>query len=252
MFLLKNVKRASLSSIFDRKVIFMKKQVLDNPEKNQNVIAVQKSTSIDPLVIIASLMVACYLTSNIMALKILEVGGITLFDAGTITFPFTYMLGDVLTEVWGFKKARKVIFLTFICNAFLVLCTYLGTLMPFPESNAEMANAYGLLFAYAPRILIASFAAFLTGELSNAFFMEKIKKMTGEKHLWIRTIGSSAIGHALDTIVFTIIAFAGELPVDELVTMVIALYLAKFLIEALAGTPLAYFVIGKLKKRLES
>lgn len=229
----------------------MKKQVLENPEKNQNDFALQNS-KLDPLVIIASLLVACYLTSNIMAVKVIEIGSITLFDAGTITFPFAYMLGDVLTEIWGFKKARKVIFLTFICNAFLVICTFLGTLLPFPESNSDIANAYSVVFGYAPRILIASFVAFLTGEISNAFLMEKIKKFTKGKHLWLRTIGSSAVAHALDTVIFTMIAFLGVLPLSELLTMIISLYLAKFLIEALAGTPLAYLVIRKIKSKIKS
>ncbi|NLJ16257.1 MAG: queuosine precursor transporter [Clostridiales bacterium] len=230
----------------------MNKQVLENPAKNQNGLAIpQSNTKLEPLVIIACLMTACYLTSNIMAVKVLKLGGITLFDAGTITFPFAYMLGDVLTEIWGFKKAKKVIFLTFICNAFLVICTYLGTLLPFPDSNADIANAYSTVFNYAPRILVASFAAFLVGEISNAFFMDKIKEWTKGNHLWMRTIGSSAIGHALDTIVFTIIAFAGELPINELFTMIISLYIAKFFIEALAGTPLAYLVISKLKKKIK-
>lgn len=228
----------------------MKKQVLENPDKNQNNFAIGES-KLDPLVVITSLLVACYLTSNIMAVKVLQIGSVTLFDAGTITFPFAYMLGDVLTEIWGFKKARKVIVLTFICNAFLVICTFFGTLLPFPESNSDIATAYATVFGYAPRILIASFIAFLTGEISNAFLMEKIKNFTNGNHLWLRTIGSSAVAHALDTVIFTVIAFAGVLPINELFTMAISLYLAKFLIEALAGTPLAYLVIGKIKAKVK-
>ena len=97
----------------------MNKQVLENPAKNQ-----------DNLIIITALMITCYLTSNIMAVKLVEINGHSWFDAGTITFPLAYMLGDVLTEIWGYKTAKKVIYLTFICNLIMTLATYIGVLLP--------------------------------------------------------------------------------------------------------------------------
>lgn len=114
----------------------MKNQVLDNPVKNQT------ADSFTPLTVIACLLAAFYLTANIMAVKVISIGGVALFDAGTVTFPFAYMLGDALTEVWGFRTAKKVIFLTFVCNIILVAATALGLVLPAPDYMAETTAAY--------------------------------------------------------------------------------------------------------------
>lgn len=217
----------------------MKKQVSENPSKNRDW---------NSLVIVSSLLVSIYIAANAMAVKVISIGGISIFDAGTITFPAAYMLGDVLTEVWGFKTARKVIWLTFFCNIIFVLCTAIGLILPAPDYMKETTNAYAIVFGYVPRIIIASLIGFLFGELSNSFVMEKIKKITNGRFLWIRTIGSSAVGYIFDTVLFVIIAFAGTAPWFDLFTMIAIQYIAKLLIEALFGTPLAYAVIGKIKK----
>lgn len=218
----------------------MNKQVSENPAKNRDW---------NSLVIISSLLAAIYIASNAMAVKVISIGGISLFDAGTITFPAAYMLGDVLTEVWGFKTAKKVIWLTFFCNIIFVLCTALGLFLPAPDYMKETTDAYAIVFGYVPRIIIASLVGFLCGELSNSFVMEKLKKLTKGKLLWVRTIGSSAVGYIFDTVLFVIIAFAGTAPWFDLFTMITIQYVAKLLIEALAGTPLAYAVIAKIKSR---
>lgn len=221
------------------------KQVLENPAKNQTI----TQGGFNYLVIFSSLLVTLYLTSNLMATKILEIFGITLFDAGTITFPFAYMLGDVITEIWGFKTSRKIIFLSFACNIIMIICTGVGVFLPYPESNTEIAGAYATVFGYLPRIVIGSLCAFLSGELTNAWLMDKIKKWTNGKRLWVRTIGSSVAAHLIDTTVFTLVAFSGEAKPHELFEMIIFLYIAKVLIEALAGTPLAYGLIAFIKRR---
>lgn len=220
----------------------MKKQVLDNPVKNQ-------TSRFNNLVIVSSLLVTCYLTSNIMAVKVVSFFGMTWFDAGTITFPLAYMLGDVLTEVWGFKTARKVILLTFVCNVFLVIATTIGLFLPYPDYMTETAEAYSVIFSYVPRITIASLIAFLLGELSNAWFMVLIKKWTKGKHLWLRTIGSSAVGYVFDTVFFVIVAFAGTTPTEDLISMIAVQYVAKLLIEGICATPLAYGAIAFLKRK---
>ncbi|MBR5612537.1 MAG: queuosine precursor transporter, partial [Bacteroidaceae bacterium] len=125
---------------------------------------------------ITALFVTLYLVSNIMAVKVISIFGLFYFDAGTITFPFAYMLGDVLTELWGFKTARKVIWMTFFCNILMVLCTQIGVWLPSPDYLAETEMAYNHLFSYVPRIVIGSLVGFLLGELSNAWLMEKIKE----------------------------------------------------------------------------
>lgn len=221
----------------------MKNQVLDNPVKNQT------ADSFTPLTVIACLLVAFYLTANIMAVKVISIGGVALFDAGTVTFPFAYMLGDALTEVWGFRTAKKVIFLTFVCNIILVAATALGLVLPAPDYMAETTAAYAAVFTYVPRIVAASLLAFLGGELSNAWVMVKIKEKTGEKHLWLRTIGSSAVGYVFDTVIFVLAAFAGTSPARDLLTMIAAQYCMKLGLEAIGGTPLAYGLIALLKRR---
>ncbi len=219
------------------------KQVLENPAKNQN-------ETVSALTVIACILTTIYLASNIMAIKVINVGGISLFDAGTITFPFAYMLGDVLTEIWGFRNAKKVIILTFFCNILLVLFTALGTVLPAPDYMEETNRAYQTVFTYVPRIIVASLVAFLCGELSNAWFLEHIKTKTGEKHLWLRTIGSSCIGYFLDTVLFVVIAFWGTCPLADILSMIWIQYIGKLGIEALCGTPMAYAIVAWWKRRL--
>ena len=194
-------------------------------------------------------MVACYLTSNVMAVKLLSVHGITIFDAGTITFPLAYMLGDVLTEIWGFKTARKVIWLTFFCQVFMAFFTFIGTKLPYPDFAAETATAYSTIFSFVPRITIASLVAFLLGELINAWTLIKIREKTGRKLLWVRTIGSSIFGYIVDTSIFVLIAFAGTVPTKDLLSMIIVQFPGKLLIEAVCATPIAYAAINYLRKR---
>ena len=146
------------------------------------------------LMIVTSLFITLYLVSNIMAVKIISFFGLVYFDAGTITFPFAYMLGDVLTEIWGYRTAKKVIWLTFICNVVMIICTQIGVWLPSPEYLSDNATAYNQVFTYVPRIVLASLMGFLFGELSNAWFMERIKIRTHGRWLWLRTIGSSMIG----------------------------------------------------------
>mgnify|MGYP004519857043 CR=1 FL=1 len=222
------------------------KQVLDNPEENQKK---KKSDHLNMLTILSAFMVTTYLTANIMAVKLIDIFGVTLFDAGTITFPIAFMLGDVLTEIWGFRTARRVIFLTFACNVFLVLSTTIGLFLPSPVYLEEITQAYTKIFTVVPRILVASLVAFLSGELTNAWFMVKIKELTEGRHLWIRTILSSAIGYLFDTVVFVLIAFSGVAPAKDLFTMISAQYIIKLAIETIGGTPLAYALIAYIKKK---
>jgi len=222
----------------------MNTQVPENPvEKNRDM-------DFNPLVVIATLMVCCYLAANVMAVKVMDLFGTSLLDAGTLIFPFAYMLGDVLTEIWGFKTARKVIFLCFICNAIFMGATALAVLVPSPEYLAETADAYNIVFSYMPRIVAASLCAFLVGELTNAWLMIKIREITGRRLLWVRTIGSSVVGQLLDSLIFCVIAFAGTVTTSDLFTMIFTLYIVKLLIEAAAGTPIAYAVIGYLRRSL--
>lgn len=219
-------------------------KVTENPLKNRD-------DGSMPLIVVSALFVTAYLVSNIMAVKVIGIFNILYFDAGTVTFPFAYMLGDVLTEIWGYKTSRKVILLTFICNVLMVICTQIGVWLPSPDALEGTAVAYNTIFSYVPRIVVASLTGFLLGELSNAWLMDKMKKRLGEGNLWVRTIGSSMVAYLLDTIPFVLIAFAGTLPARELLLMIALQYLMKLGIEALFGTPLAYSVIAYIKKKLQ-
>lgn len=233
---------SSADILHTHQVQFMSKQVPENPAKNRN-------GEFTPLVVISGLLITMYLIANIMAVKVISIFGVSLFDAGTITFPVAYMLGDVLTEVWGYKTARKVIWLTFFCNIILVITTTIGIYLPYPDYMEETSSAYNYIFTYVPRIVLASLVGFLGGELSNAWSLVQIKKITKGKLLFIRTIGSSMIGYIFDTVLFVIIAFTGTVPVRDMLIMMGAQYAAKLIIEALAGTPLAYALIAFLKRK---
>ena len=200
------------------------------------------------LMVVTALFVTLYLVSNIMAVKVIGLFNLFYFDAGTITFPFAYMLGDVLTEVWGYRTARKVILLTLLCNILLVICTQVGVWLPSPDNLAESETAYNTIFTYVPRIVLASLAGFFFGELLNARLMEKIKQKTNGRHLWMRTIGSSAVAHIVDSLAFVIIAFAGTVTTDELVLMILFQYFSKLSIEVLFGTPMAYAAVHAIKQ----
>ena len=216
-------------------------KVSENPLKN-------RANGAMPLIVVTSFFVTSYLVSNIMAVKVVGFLNLFYFDAGTITFPFAYMLGDVLTEIWGYKTARNVIWTTLVCNILLVVCTQIGVWMPSPDYLDGTAEAYNHIFSYVPRIVIASLVGFLLGELSNAWLMERIKKRTKGRFLWVRTIGSSMVGYLFDTIPFVLIAFCGTLTLRDLLLMIALQYFMKLGIEAFLGTPLAYAVILALKR----
>ena len=217
-------------------------KVSENPFKN-------RTEHLSPYVIVSVLFVLCYVVSNLMAVKVVGFFGLFYFDAGTITFPLAYMLGDVLTEIWGFKTARKTIILAFLCNIFVVLCTQIGVWLPSPDYLDPIASAYNTVYSYVPRIVIASLTGFLLGELSNAWIMEKIKRKMNGRHLWVRTIGSSIVGYIFDTVPFVLIAFLGVLNSRDMILMIASQYVMKITIETLFGTPMAYAVVKYLRNR---
>ena len=216
-------------------------KVSENPFKN-------RTEQLSPFVVVTVLFILCYVVSNLMAVKVVGFFGLFYFDAGTITFPIAYMLGDVLTEIWGYRTARKTIILAFLCNLFVVTCTQVGVWLPSPEYLDSISSAYNTVYNYVPRIVVASLTGFLLGELSNAWIMEKIKKKMNGRHLWVRTIGSSIIGYIFDTVPFVLIAFLGVLSGRDIVLMTVSQYVMKITIETLFGTPMAYVAVKYLRK----
>ncbi len=218
-------------------------KVSENPFKN-------RTDGNMPLMVVTALFVTLYLVSNVMAVKVISIFNLFYFDAGTITFPFAYMLGDVLTEIWGYRTARKVIWMTFLCNIIMVVCTQIGVWLPSVDYLDPTATAYNTIFTYVPRIVLGSLAGFLLGELSNAWLMERIKIKTRGRFLWIRTIGSSIAGYLFDTLPFVLIAFAGILTTRDILLMIAMQYFMKLAIEVFFGTPMAYAVIVFLKRKV--
>jgi queuosine precursor transporter len=193
-----------------------------------------------------ALFVTCLLAANTIAAKLVVVRGLTL-TAGIVIFPISYVLGDVLTEVWGYAATRRVIWLGFACNALMVVAIWLGGELP-PAPFWRGQGAYEEILGHTPRILAASFVAYLVGEFANAFVLAKLKIATQGRWLWTRTIGSTVVGQALDSVVFVTLAFAGAVPAGALAGIVAAQWLVKVVYEAVA-TPLTYAAVAWLKSR---
>lgn len=200
-------------------------------------------------VVITSLFVTCLIAGNILIVKQVGIGPFTL-PAGIIIFPLSYILGDVLTEVYGYKKARSVIWLGFLCNMVAVAAFWIGGLLPSAPSF-QAQEAYQLILGSTPRFLLASFIAYTAGEFSNSYVLAKMKIATKGKWLWTRTIGSTIIGQGIDSVIALSIAFAGVLPSQVLVTMILSHWLAKTVYET-AVTPLTYMVVGYFKRKENS
>ena len=197
-------------------------------------------------VLIVAIFVTCLITANIVAVKLVEISGFVL-PAGTIIFPVSYIFGDVLTEVYGYRQARRVIWLGFFCNFIVVVTIWIGQLLP-PSSFWDGQKAYERILGYTPRLLAASFLAYLVGEFANSFILAKMKIATKGRWLWTRTIGSTLVGEGLDSLMFMILAFAGTIPTLALLSAVLTQWLLKSAYEA-AATPLTYIAVNFLKRR---
>ena len=184
--------------------------------------------------------------SNVASAKIVDFGYFT-FDGGTLLFPLSYIFGDILTEVYGYKRARGVVWLGFFMALLMSVVFIVVGKLP-SASGWNNQSAYDLILGLTPRIVFASLIAYACGEFSNSYILAKIKiKMKG-KMLWVRTIGSTIVGEFIDSILFIVIAFWGILPNSLLITLVISNYIFKTLIEVIF-TPITYKVVNFLKKK---
>jgi queuosine precursor transporter len=197
-------------------------------------------------VISVALFITCLITANIIAVKLINIYGL-LLPAAIVIFPISYILGDVLTEVYGYQAARRVIWFGFFCNLLAVIAIWLGQILP-AASFWDGQAAYERILGYTPRILVASFIAYLIGEFSNSFVLAKMKIMTQGRWLWTRTIGSTLVGQGLDSLVFMTLAFVGIIPVTGLIAAIVTQWLVKSAYEAVV-TPFTYLVVNFLKKR---
>jgi len=198
-----------------------------------------------PGVVISSLFVAVLLISNVASTKIVDLWFFT-FDGGTLLFPLSYIFGDILTEVYGYGRSRKVIWLGFASALLMSLVFILVGKMP-SARGWENQEAYEKILGLTPRIVLASLAAYFSGEFSNSFVLAKMKILTRGRHLWMRTIGSTLVGELVDTLLFVMIAFGGTLSAGLLWTVVVSNYVFKTAVEALF-TPLTYWIVRVLKR----
>lgn len=202
------------------------------------------------LYIISIVYVVFMICANVMASKIISVGGF-IIDAGTLTYPFTFMIGDVLADLYGYKSAKKIILWGFVANFIFSIFCMLGTFVPGLYVDDVLTNSYNILFSYNIRILIAGFLGYIFGSMLNAASLVWIKKITGEKWLALRTIGSTVLGAAVDTALFTVIAWVGSIPVKDMIIMGLSGYVVKIIFETVIATPLDYALIPIILKKVE-
>jgi uncharacterized integral membrane protein (TIGR00697 family) len=195
--------------------------------------------------VIMALFVAVLLISNVASSKIVLLGPFT-FDGGTVLFPLSYIFGDILTEVYGYQRSRKVIWTGFFCAGLMAaIFAVVGTLPPAPDWEGQ--DAYLRILGITPRIVLGSLIAYWAGEFCNSFTLAKMKIFTRGHWLWTRTIGSTLMGEGVDTLLFVVIAFAGVLPMGLLTSVLISNYFFKVGVEVMA-TPVTYSVVAFLKR----
>lgn len=189
--------------------------------------------------------VVVLMVSNIASTKFLALGPFT-FDGGTILFPFSYIFGDVLTEVYGYRRSRRVIWVGF--GAILLMAAILALVGALPPAEGwENQAAYDAVLGMTPRIVAASVLAYFAGAFSNSVVLAKLKVLTGGRWLWMRTITSTLVGESVDTLIFVLVAFYGTTPGALLIAVLVSNYVFKCGIEALL-TPVTYRVVDGLKR----
>jgi uncharacterized integral membrane protein (TIGR00697 family) len=191
---------------------------------------------------ITAFFVAVLLISNIASTKVLQLGSFPL-DGGTLLFPLSYIFGDILTEVYGYERSRKVIWLGFLAALTMSLLLVIVGWLP-AAADWPYQTAYEQILGFTPRLVIASLVAYTIGEFSNAYILARLKVLTHGRYLWMRTISSTLVGQGIDTVIFTVLAFAGIFPV---LPLILSNYLFKCGIEV-AFTPLTYWITGWLKQ----
>lgn len=198
------------------------------------------------LTTISVFFVAILLISNVASTKIVQLFGLT-FDGGTLLFPLSYIFADILTEVYGYRKSRSVIWLGFI-SALIMAGVFMvvGVLPAAPDWGNQAA--YDAILGLAPMIVIGSLVAYFCGEFSNSYILAKLKVLTKGKRLWLRTIGSTLVGQAVDSALFILIAFGAFLPSPLLMSLIVSNYVFKVAVEVLF-TPLTYKAVAFLKAR---
>jgi uncharacterized integral membrane protein (TIGR00697 family) len=206
--------------------------------------------------VVVALFCGLLLISNVAATKTITVvdglpswlGGGIYTDGGALLFPLTYIIGDVLAEVYGLRQARRAILVGFVLAA-LASVTFLAVGAAPPGPGYENQDAFKAVLGFVPRIVIASLAGYLAGQFLNAFVLVKIKELTNENRMWARLVGSTVVGELADTVLFCFIAFVGVFPTwGSLISYTVTGYLYKVLVEVIL-LPITYLVIKAIKRR---
>ena len=197
------------------------------------------------LTLLIVLNVAFQLISDATASKIVLLFGFGV-SVTVLYFPFTYIISDVLTEVYGYAKARKVLYYTILASILAGLVYQLAIIVP-PAPFFKEQQAYQTVFGVVPRVLIGGWIAVFGGDISNNYVLARLKVLTNGKYLWLRTISSTIVGQLVNTTLFYVIALSGVLPASELLTAVAGGWIMKSFVEAIM-TPLTYIVVNTLKR----
>ena len=204
--------------------------------------------------LVTAVFVTTLVISNIIAVKIVQIGPLFL-PAAVILFPVAYIFGDILTEVYGYARARQVIWTGFFCNLIAVIAIWIGGILPAApfwkggvyDTPQAAQQAYQAILGFTPRLLVASFIAYLAGEFLNSFVLAKLKVRTQGRFLWLRTIASTLVGQGVDSFIFLSIAFYGIFSPADLGRAILSQWSFKVVYEALA-TPLTYLAVNWLKR----
>lgn len=216
---------------------------------NENELSVVEASSVRQFrafdVVMAAFVAILLLSNLIGAAKLATVGGFT-FGAGILFFPIGYVIGDVLTEVYGYAHARRCIWVGFSALLFMAFMSWVVVSLP-PAAGWSGQEAYESVFGQVPRIVLASIVAFWAGEFVNSFVLARMKIMTHGKYLWTRTIGSTVFGQAVDSVIFYPLAFLGVWSTSQVLTVMLTNWALKVSWEAVL-TPITYMVVGWLKR----
>ena len=216
---------------------------------NENELSVVEASSVRQFrafdVVMAAFVAILLLSNLIGAAKLATLGGFT-FGAGILFFPIGYVIGDVLTEVYGYAHARRCIWVGFSALLFMAFMSWVVVSLP-PAAGWSGQEAYESVFGQVPRIVLASIVAFWAGEFVNSFVLARMKIMTHGKYLWTRTIGSTVFGQAVDSVIFYPLAFLGVWSTSQVLTVMLTNWALKVSWEAVL-TPVTYAVVGWLKR----
>jgi queuosine precursor transporter len=194
---------------------------------------------------IGLLFVAVLMIANTAAVKLIEIGPLA-FSGTIVIFPISYIFGDILTEVYGYRASRKIVWSGFVILIFMSFCYWLIDMLP-PAAFWPHQEAFHTILGAAPRIVLASIVAYFAGEFTNSYVLSKMKIWSQGKNLWMRTIGSTVVGEGVDTALFVLIAFGGLLPNEALWQVAISAYIVKVAYEVIL-TPVTYKIVGWLKR----